>query len=69
MSADSLLSATRDHVYPKTLGGRETVWCCYACNQIKGSMLPVEWEAYMAAFPEWWKFGPAGKFRARPTAA
>ena len=51
----STLAATKDHVHPKSLGGRVKVWCCVACNNLKGDMLPCEWEAFMATNPEWWK--------------
>lgn len=35
---------TRDHVMPKSRGGKNTVWCCAQCNHLKGDMLPQEWE-------------------------
>lgn len=46
---------TRDHVFPKSRGGRKTVWACTTCNNIKGAMLPEGWEIFMRRFPEWWK--------------
>lgn len=49
------LAPTRDHVVPKSRGGRAVVVCCITCNGIKGNMLPEEWESFMAAYPEWWK--------------
>lgn len=49
------LAPTRDHVVPKSRGGRAVVVCCITCNGIKGNMLPEEWESFMAAHPEWWK--------------
>ncbi len=56
MDADSdQLRPTRDHHVPKSQGGTETVWACYVCNAIKSDMPPAEWDAYMAAHPEWWK--------------
>ncbi|WP_310599874.1 HNH endonuclease [Desulfobulbus sp.] len=43
---------TMDHVIPLTRGGRSTkdnlVPCCKECNNKKKSLLPVEWEEYMA---------------------
>lgn len=51
----STRAATKDHVHPKSLGGRTKVWCCVACNNLKGDMLPSAWAEFMAANPEWWK--------------
>lgn len=51
---DSPLAATRDHVVPKSKGGRKTVPCCRTCNEIKADRLPDEWAAYMAENPMWW---------------
>lgn len=34
---------TRDHVVPKSLGGRITIICCVRCNNQKGDMMPDEW--------------------------
>jgi hypothetical protein len=48
------LLPTRDHVWPRSKGGKYTIWACYDCNHIKGAMTPEEWTAYMAAFPHWW---------------
>lgn len=45
---------TRDHVIPKSKGGRATVWCCTKCNNAKGDMMPDEWQRFMHEFPEWW---------------
>ncbi len=43
---------TMDHVIPLSRGGRSTkdnlVPCCKECNNKKKSLLPVEWEEYMA---------------------
>jgi HNH endonuclease len=52
------VAATRDHVFPKCKGGRQTVWSCWTCNCLKGEMLPREWVEFRAANPEWWKLGP-----------
>lgn len=49
------LAPTRDHVVPRSRGGRAVVVCCITCNGIKGNMLPDAWESFMAAYPEWWK--------------
>lgn len=46
---------TRDHVVPQALGGIETVRSCFACNNLKGHMLPAEWRAFMTANPRWWR--------------
>jgi hypothetical protein len=50
---------TRDHVYPKSLGGTRTVWACVTCNQMKADMLPDHWDAFMAANPGWWNISPS----------
>jgi HNH endonuclease len=57
------LRPTRDHVVPKSRGGRDTVICCNKCNGIKGDMLPHEWEAYMRANPGWWLLSKAERRR------
>lgn len=45
---------TRDHVIPKSKGGRgmhsNTVWACQACNLSKGSRTPEEWAADILAY-------------------
>lgn len=51
---DVRLEPTRDHVIPKSLGGRAIVICCRQCNNIKGDMMPDIWAAYMLAHPGWW---------------
>lgn len=42
---------TMDHLVPLARGGRSTkdnlVPCCKACNNLKKSMLPLEWEEYL----------------------
>lgn len=48
------LVRTRDHVYPKCDGGTWTVPSCFACNQLKGSMHPTEWDAFRRNNPKWW---------------
>lgn len=53
--AYSATHPTRDHVMPRSKGGRKTVWACTKCNNAKGNMLPEEWELFMLKFPEWWK--------------
>lgn len=41
---------TMDHLVPLARGGRSTkqnlVPCCKECNNLKKSMLPLEWEEY-----------------------
>ena len=58
--AYSAVAATRDYVHPKSLGGTRKVWCCFACNNLKGSKTAFEWSRFMSENPEWWK-----KFTAR----
>jgi 5-methylcytosine-specific restriction endonuclease McrA len=42
---------TMDHLVPLARGGRSTkdnlVPCCKECNNLKKSMLPLEWEEYL----------------------
>lgn len=45
---------TRDHVFPKSLGGVRTVACCLACNQIKANMRALAWRKFREANPKWW---------------
>lgn len=49
------LAVTRDHVHPKSKGGRKIVLACRTCNAIKGNMLPDDWKAFMQSFPRWWE--------------
>lgn len=49
------LCATRDHIYPKSLGGSHRVWACRACNDLKADMTIIEWNAWCDQNPEWWK--------------
>lgn len=66
---DPMRQPTRDHIHPKALGGsnsyRNLVWCCFACNNLKGDMTLREWHVVMQKVPEWWlladKKGPRGK--------
>jgi len=43
---------TMDHLVPLARGGRSTrqnlVPCCKSCNNLKKSMLPLEWEEFAA---------------------
>ena len=43
---------TMDHIVPLARGGRSTknniTQCCKECNTRKQSMLPMEWQEYMA---------------------
>lgn len=62
--ADPLLAPTRDHVIPRSVGGRSKVWACFGCNQLKGNMPLDAWVEVMRQVPEWWlyaeKRGPRG---------
>src|SRR3546814_1135917 len=46
---------TRDHVVPRAMGGRRTVPCCRACNDLKGHMAPAAWARFRRDNPQWWK--------------
>lgn len=54
-TSSSQLAATRDHVVPESEGGRKTVWACFACNNLKGAMMPREWRRFMEMNPDWWR--------------
>ena len=47
----SFKDITMDHLVPLARGGRSTkdnlVPCCKDCNNLKKSMLPLEWEDYL----------------------
>jgi 5-methylcytosine-specific restriction endonuclease McrA len=34
---------TKDHVIPRSLGGKKKVRCCFRCNHEKGAMTSEEW--------------------------
>jgi 5-methylcytosine-specific restriction endonuclease McrA len=55
---DHPLLVTKDHVVPVMLHGGDdenVVLSCKACNTIKGSMSPTEWDSFRQRVPEWWK--------------
>lgn len=52
------LLPTRDHIIPKIRGGRDVLICCKFCNNLKGHMMPDEWDAFRAAFTGYWNFSP-----------
>lgn len=63
-------SKTRDHVFPKSAGGRKTVISCRHCNHLKGDLYPDQWARVMTDFPLWWKrFHTHGELRAAMAAA
>lgn len=47
---------TMDHLVPLARGGRSTkdnlVSCCKTCNNLKKSMMPLEWEEYLEKIME-----------------
>ena len=57
-TARSRVAATKDHVVARSSGGKRTVWCCWACNQLKANMRLENWRQFMAENPEWWKSAP-----------
>ena len=48
------LYPTRDHVEPKSRGGRITVWACLTCNAVKRDMSEEQWMIYRAHHDHWW---------------
>jgi len=57
----SSLALTKDHVTPQSMGGKRTVLCCRACNQLKGSMSRGEWSSFMERNPKWWRLWQGGR--------
>ena len=53
------LMPTRDHITPRWMGGRETVWACWDCNRIKTDMTIEAWQQFMIDRPKWWHGVPA----------
>ncbi len=51
----SNLSATWDHVQPKSRGGRKTVRACLQCNRLKGDLDPNDWKRFTASNARYWK--------------
>lgn len=49
------LACTRDHVKPKSLGGKAVILACRLCNTIKGDMEMEDWRAFMECYPRWWE--------------
>lgn len=47
-------AATRDHVFPRSQGGRYAVWSCFSCNNLKADMHPDVWLAFRLKNPQWW---------------
>lgn len=71
------LMPTRDHIHPRSKGGRRIVWACWTCNHMKGDMTLEQWTSLMAAHPRWWhgvpkkqhqKRAPAGQLAVIPYA-
>lgn len=52
------LRKTRDHYIPISRGGSNAKSnikaACYACNHLKGDMMPDQWEQFMLDNPQWW---------------
>ena len=60
--ADSPLAFTKDHIYPRSLGGNQSrgKWypCCRACNSVKADLTPEEWDRFREKHPRWWTLYP-----------
>ena len=48
-------SLTRDHIWPKSKGGRKTVKSCRKCNHLKGDLLPAQWHKLRRQYPNYRK--------------
>jgi len=68
MSMESAaLYPTKDHVEPRSRGGKITVWACYTCNHVKRDMSVDGWAIYRATHDEWWLKGRRAECAARWT--
>lgn len=65
-NAPSSVAFTRDHVMPRSLGGKRKVPCCIACNNLKADMTPDQWRAFRDDNPEWWKLWKGKRGHAKP---
>ena len=45
----SMKDMTRDHTWPKSLGGEITTTACYDCNTRKRDMKPIQWALFFSA--------------------
>lgn len=45
----SMRDMTRDHVWPKSLGGITTTTSCYPCNTMKKNMKPIEFAIWYSS--------------------
>jgi hypothetical protein len=56
----AVLWATVEHKIPQSRGGtddpKNLVNACHVCNNMKGDMMPDEWERFCQRNPEWWKY-------------
>jgi 5-methylcytosine-specific restriction endonuclease McrA len=43
----SMKQMTRDHIYPKSLGGIVTTTACYDCNREKKDLKPIEYGLWL----------------------
>lgn len=39
--------ATRDHVWPRSTGGKTVLMVCLECNLLKGALSPIEWIQFL----------------------
>ncbi len=44
--------STKDHFFPKSLGGRLSVRCCSECNSLKGDKTPLQFIAFLRNLKE-----------------
>lgn len=52
------LAFTKDHIYPRSLGGGKWYPCCRACNSVKADLTPEEWDRFREKHPRWWTLYP-----------
>lgn len=61
------LHPTKDHLNTKAEGGkardRKVVWCCRACNSVRGDMALWQWRIFMDHNPEWYLRGKGNRGR------
>jgi len=44
-------ACTRDHVIPRSKGGKYTVYACKVCQSTKANLMPLEWIEYLKKSP------------------
>ena len=54
-TSGSGLQQTKDHIVARSNGGKSTVICCRACNELKANLHLKSWIWIITHVPQWWK--------------